>query len=232
MSGLYITGTDTEIGKTLVSTLLIQLLVQQGFKVAGMKPVASGASMLEGELKNEDALSLIQASNIELDYKTVNPYVFEEAASPHIVAEKAGVEIEFNEIIKNYNELQNQSDHVIVEGVGGWYAPLSNHTTVADLAEKLQLPVILVVGIRLGCLNHALLTAQAIRQANLPIAGWIANIVEQDFSSAEENISALQHFLNDFPFLGSVCYQTDLNLSSIKHTINIQNLTKTLSIKK
>ena len=121
---------------------------------------------------------------------------------------------------------------MVVEGVGGWNAPLSSHTTVADLAEELQLPIILVVGLRLGCLNHALLTAQAIRQSGLPIAGWVANHVEKDFSSAEKNITTLKHFLNDLPFLGTVSYQTALKNKTPQHQLNKQILINRLSNKK
>ena len=232
MSGLFITGTDTEIGKTFVSSLLIKLLVEENLQVSGMKPVASGANCSDGELKNEDALSLIEASNVDVEYKNVNPYVFEPAVSPHIAAEQAGIEINLTEIKNNFEQLKSISDIVVVEGVGGWYAPITCHTTVADLAETLNLPIILVVGLRLGCLNHALLTAQAIRQSGLPIAGWIANHVEKDFSSAEKNISTLKHYLNDFPFLGSVSYQTNLNSKLPKHHINKKSLINRLSIKK
>lgn len=213
MSGIFITGTDTEIGKTFVSSLLIKILAEENLKVAGMKPVASGAKVIDGALKNDDALSLMQASNVDADYKIINPYVFEPAVSPHIAAEQIDIEIDLIKIKNNFEQLEKISDVVVVEGVGGWYAPLTCHTTVADLAETLKLPIILVVGLRLGCLNHALLTAQAIRQSGLPIAGWIANHVEQDFSSVEKNITTLKHYLNDFTYLGSVPY--DLNRNQI-----------------
>lgn len=229
MSGLFITGTDTEIGKTYVSSLLIKILADEGLKVTGMKPVASGAKKINGVLQNEDALSLMQSSNIEVEYKNINPFVFEPAISPHLAAEDAGIEIDFAEIKNNFDHLKGISDIVVVEGVGGWYAPLTRHTTVADLAETLNLPVILVVGLRLGCLNHALLTAQAIRQSGLSVAGWIANHVDEDFSSAEENIKTLKHFLNDFLFLGSVSHQKNqIN----KHTINKKFLVDKLYLAK
>ena len=232
MSGFFITGTDTEIGKTFVSSLLIKVFAEEGLQVTGMKPIASGAKIIDGVLKNDDALSLIQASNVTADYKNINPYVFEPAVSPHIAAEQAGVEIDIEKIKINFDLLQKKSDVVVVESVGGWYAPLSLDTTVADLAETLNIPIILVVGLRLGCLNHALLTAQAIRQSGLPVAGWIANHVKKDFSSAEKNISTLKHFLNDFPFLGSLPYQTILKNKTPQHHLNKQKLINSLSIKK
>ncbi len=245
MSGLFVTGTDTEIGKTFVSSLLIKILAEEGLRVTGMKPVASGAKKVAGVLKNDDALFLMQASNVDADYKNVNPYVFQQAVSPHIAAEQAGVEIDLNKIKKCFEQLQTKSDVVVVEGVGGWYAPLSKYTTVADLAETLGIPIILVVGLRLGCLNHALLTAQAIRQSGLPIAGWIANHVEKDFVSAKENIKTLQHFLSDFPFIGSVPYdlnddqvtqadqnQPNINIKEYVHHINKKMLIKNFTVKK
>ena len=235
MPGLFVTGTDTEIGKTYVSSLLLKLLIEEGYRAIGMKPVASGAKVIDGMLKNEDALSLIKASNVESDYQTINPYVFKPAISPHLAAERAGKEIDIEKIKSNFEQLQNTSDLVIVEGVGGWYAPLSMQTTVADLAEALALPIILVVGLRLGCLNHALLTAQAIRQSGLRVAGWLANHIEKDFSSAEDNISTLKHYLNDIAFLGRVPYQehqAEQNKKQDKHHINKQLLINNLNIKK
>ncbi len=232
MPGYFITGTDTEIGKTFVSALLIKLLVEEGLQVTGMKPVASGAKIIEGVLKNDDALSLIEASNVDTNYTNINPYVFKAAVSPHVAAEEAEIEIDFKKIKSHFNILLNKSDAIVVEGVGGWYAPLSDYTTVADLAAELDLPVILVVGLRLGCLNHALLTAQAIRQSGLSVAGWIANFVEKDFLSADKNISTLKEHLNDFPFLGSVSYQSRKDNSVLNHTINKQRLINSLSLKK
>lgn len=232
MSGFFITGTDTEIGKTFVSALLIKMLVDEGLKVSGMKPVASDAKMREGVLKNEDALSLMQVANVEADYSLVNPYVFAEAVSPHIAAQDAGVEIDLGKIKNNFDALEKISDVVVVEGVGGWHAPLSYETTVTDLAKVLNIPVIMVVGLRLGCLNHALLTAQAIRQSGVPVAGWIANHVEQNFSSAEKNIETLQRFLNDVPYIGSVCYQKNITSSLPEHQLNKQTLINSLKIKK
>jgi len=232
MSGFFITGTDTEIGKTFVSSLLIKLLVDEGLQVSAMKPVASDAKIVNGALQNEDALTLMRAANVDADYQIINPYVFEQAVSPHIAAKKAGIEIDLDKIKECFEILKKKSDLVIVEGVGGWHAPLSYNCTVADLAETLQLPVILVVGLRLGCLNHALLTTQAIRQSGLPVAGWIANHVEKDFASAEKNIETLKHFINDFPFLGSVPYQTNSNELSNLEQLNKQELMNRLSIKK
>lgn len=232
MSGFFITGTDTEIGKTFVSSLLIKLLVDEGLQVSAMKPIASDAKMVNGALQNEDAITLMQAANIKSDYQIINPYVFEQAVSPHLAAEESGIEIDLYKIKECFEILEKKSNLVVVEGVGGWHAPLSYNCTVADLADTLQLPIILVVGLRLGCLNHALLTTQAIRQSGLPIAGWVANHVEKDFTSAEKNIETLKHFLNGFPFLGSVPYQKNLNKLSSIEQLNKHELMNRLSIKK
>jgi len=222
MSGIFITGTDTEVGKTVTSTQLIRLLVDEGMKVAVMKPVASGAKKVAGILKNDDALSLMQASNLQVDYEMINPYVFESAIAPHIAAQSSGIEIELDNIQKKYLQLQKVSDVVVVEGVGGWYSPLSMHSTASDLAEALSLPVILVVGLRLGCLNHALLTVQAIRQSGLKFAGWIANHIDNEFSSGDETIKTLQHYLHDISYLGTLPFYKKIENKHYSHTLNKQ----------
>lgn len=232
MSGFFITGTDTEIGKTFVSALLIKLLVEEGLNVAAMKPVASGAKIVNGSLQNEDALILLQASNVDIDYSLANPYVFADAVSPHIAAEAAGIEIDLDKIKNNFNSLKEKSDVVVVEGVGGWYAPLRYDVTVADLAKKINLPVVIVVGMRLGCLNHALLTVDAIRQSGVPIAGWIANHVEENFSAAEKNIATLKRLLIDIPLLASVAYQKKCSSPTLQYHSNTKTLIDSLLIKK
>lgn len=232
MSGLFITGTDTEIGKTFISSLLIKILVDEGLNVSGMKPVASDAKVIDGNLQNEDALTLMQAANVAVGYSQVNPYVFEAAVSPHLAAENAGVTIDFEEIKNKFNLLEEKSDVVVVEGAGGWYAPLSYTETISDLAKKLNVPIIVVVGLRLGCLNHALLTIESIRQSDMPVAGWIANHVEKNFSSAEKNIETLKLFLHDIPYLGAVSYQKNSPCTLLKHHLNKEMLIQSLSIKK
>ncbi|MFK5914429.1 MAG: dethiobiotin synthase [Woeseiaceae bacterium] len=238
MSAFFITGTDTEIGKTFVSSALITLLVGEGLNVSVMKPIASGAKLIDSELKNDDALALMQASNMDLNYNEVNPYVFDAATSPHLAAKDAGIEISLEKIKNNFIALEKKSDVVIVEGVGGWYAPLNDTETVADLVKTLNQPIIIVVGLRLGCLNHALLTAEAIQQSGLPIVGWIANHVEAGFSAAENNIETLKLRLNNIPYLGFIPHvsQTeqnknkDLSLSTLKHidNLNLNTLLKYL----
>ena len=175
MRSLFVTGTDTEVGKTRISVGLIHNLIEQGYKVAGMKPIASGCEKTADGLRNEDALALMQASNVELAYDVVNPYAFEPAIAPHIAAQQMNVDIDLSLIQHNYQLIQQKADIVVVEGAGGWFVPLDSSKTMADLATKLDLNVVLVVGIRLGCINHALLSVEAIKQSGLMLNGWVAN---------------------------------------------------------
>lgn len=229
MPGLFVTGTDTDVGKTFVCARLIELLIGAGLNVAAMKPVASGAKNEAGILKNADAQTLINAANITADYNIVNPFVFEPAIAPHLAAASVGIKIDLKIIKESYLTLAALSDVVVVEGAGGWYTPLDMETTMASMAENLALPVVIVVGMRLGCLNHALLTVQAVQRSGLPVAGWIANHVEKDFSFAEENIATLKHFLKEIPFIGSVAYQAATEAASgsvdqLTHHLNKQIL--------
>ena len=201
MPGIFVTGTDTGIGKTYCSCLLLRKLQQENYTAVGMKPVASGATETKAGLRNEDALLLQGASSISLPYKEINPYVFSSPIAPHIAAKDAGIIIKCDLIKACYKKLQQQADWVVVEGVGGWQVPINATQTMADVATLLGLPVILVVGMRLGCLNHTLLTAQCIRASGLQIAGWLANPVKKIFPRVEENVSFLTQYL-DAPCLG------------------------------
>lgn len=204
-NGIFITGTDTGIGKTIASCAVMHELAKQGYKVAGMKPIASGARFQNGQLQNEDALALIQHANISVDYQQVNPYCFEPAIAPHIAAEQAGVDIDISIIQESYLELSKQSDWVVVEGMGGWLVPINQEQVVADIALELQLPVILVVGLRLGCINHALLTMDSMKAKNINIMGWIANSVDSNLTAKEKIIKTLQNKL-DSTCLGYLPY--------------------------
>lgn len=201
--GFFITGTDTGIGKTTVALGLLRWLRNHGYQTAAMKPVASGATLVEGLWRNEDATLLQREARVQLLYQLVNPVVFPESVAPHIAAQLHGVTIDIERLVKTFREVQSRADVVIVEGVGGWQVPLNDTQTTADLAQRLGLPVILVVGIRLGCLNHALLTYDAIRASGLLMAGWIANIIDRDGRYIKENIETLQRRLNA-PLLGAV----------------------------
>jgi dethiobiotin synthetase len=159
--GVFVTGTDTGVGKTVVAAALIRALARQGLRVAGMKPVAAGASATPSGLRNADALALMQAANVRAPYDTVNPYCFAAPIAPHIAARDARSAVDIDLIRRRFAELASDADCVVVEGAGGWLTPVSEHASMADVAAALALPVVLVVGLRLGCLNHARLTAQA-----------------------------------------------------------------------
>lgn len=205
-TGYFVTGTDTEVGKTLVTAALIRGLAQRGLKVAGMKPVATGAQPTSKGLRAEDAINLMRVANVEADYASVNPYAFVPAISPHIAADEAEQAIDLGVIEDRFQCLSALADVVLVEGVGGWLAPLSKNLTVADLACRLDLPVVLVVGMRLGCLNHALLTVSAIQLSGLPLLGWVANCIEPDMARLDVNVQTLRARI-DAPFLGILPYQ-------------------------
>lgn len=197
--GFFITGTDTEVGKTVIATALVRGFVAQGLRVAVMKPVASGSQRTPEGLRNEDALALIQASNVAAQYERVNPYCFEPAISPHIAAEEVGIEVDIRHIRRNFDELAASADLIIVEGAGGWLAPIGPNTCMKDLARALDLPAILVVGVRLGCINHALLTQLAIESHGTTFAGWVANMVDPAMPRRKENLETLACGLNAAP---------------------------------
>ena len=201
--GYFITGTDTGVGKTVITLGLMQYLQDQGHRVVAMKPVASGCERTDQGLRNEDALLLQQQASMTLPYEQVNPYTFEPAIAPHLAAAAAGVRIEIDTLEAGCRTLQAGADSICVEGVGGWLVPLNERETVADLAVRLGLGVVLVVGIRLGCLNHALLTARAIESTGLTLAGWVANRLPPPADFAQENIAALEARLAA-PLLGIV----------------------------
>ena len=189
--GFFIAGTDTAVGKTLVSVALTRALVARGLRVAVFKPVAAGSVDTPAGPRNEDALQLLAASNVPATYEDVNPVLLATPASPHLAARHAGISIRAEPILLAQRKLAAISDCLIVEGAGGWLAPISAVETMGDLAEKMALPVILVVGLRLGCLNHALLTREAIRSQGVPFAGWIANKMRTEMPLANANIDSL-----------------------------------------
>ena len=189
---LFVTGTDTGVGKTRSAAALCRALVATGRRVAAMKPVASGCSPTQHGLRNDDAVELLQATNVRARYDEVNPYAFAPAIAPHIAAAEAGRIIDFDVLDRCFERLALQSDATIVEGAGGWLAPIDQHRSFADLAVRWQLDVILVVGLRLGCLNHALLTAESIQKHGLRLAGWIANAIDPAFQRPEENVATLR----------------------------------------
>jgi len=199
----FVTGTDTEIGKTLVSSAILHKLAASGRRACGMKPVAAGAELVDGELHNEDADMLRAAGNVHLPSSITTPFMLKEPAAPHIAAAREGVTIEPVPILAAYAEIQAASDAVVVEGVGGFRVPFNDDFDSADLATQLNLPVILVVGLRLGCISHALLTVEAIVERGLVLAGWVANSTQSDMRFERENIEALEQRI-PAPLLGHV----------------------------
>jgi len=200
----FIAGTDTDVGKTTIAAGLLHAARLQGLSTLGAKPVASGCSMTPKGLRNSDAQALIDESSIKLAYEAVNPFAFEPAIAPHVAAREANVALEVTVLAKAMRHVLDQgADFTLIEGAGGWRVPLSNHANLSDLAIALKLPVILVVGVRLGCINHALLSAEAIARDGLPLAGWVANIIEPRTSRLEENLASLAERL-PAPCLGRV----------------------------
>ena len=206
--GYFITGTDTDVGKTCATIALMRYFKRQGKTVLGMKPVASGCTLHAGELKNADALLIQENASIALDYQMINPYAYKLPVSPHIAGIHDPVKLAI--IVECYNSLKALADIVIVEGAGGWYAPLNAQDDISDLANALALPVILVVGLRLGCINHAKLSYQAIKLSGLACAGWIAVSVDPDLLNRDENIQAIKTAL-PVPLLGVLPYQKQLD---------------------
>ncbi|WP_145652246.1 dethiobiotin synthase [Pseudoduganella lurida] len=199
----FVTGTDTEIGKTLISSALLHALVQQGVRACGMKPVAAGAELRDGRLHNDDCDQLEAAGNVRLPQSITTPFLLKEPAAPHIAAALEGIVIDPVPILAAFLEIAAASDATVVEGVGGFRVPLNDTYDTADLAEQLDLPVILVVGMRLGCINHALLTVEAIAARGLKLIGWVANALEDDMAFEDENIEALAARI-PAPLLGRV----------------------------
>jgi len=200
----FIAGTDTDVGKTTIAAGLLHAARLQGLSTLGAKPVASGCSATAKGLRNADALALIDESSVKLAYEEVNPFAFEPAIAPHVAAREAGVALEVPALLKAMRHVLDQNaDFTLVEGAGGWRVPLSDHANLSDLAIALKLPVILVVGVRLGCINHALLSAEAIARDGLQLAGWVANIIEPRTARLEENLASLAERL-PAPCLGRV----------------------------
>jgi dethiobiotin synthetase len=190
-TGIFVAGTDTGVGKTRVSGGLLRALRTQGYRVAGMKPVAAGAILRDGRLISEDAVILEHNSGQSTPYEWLNPYCLEWAESPHLAAAQAGVEIDLGVLSRGFQKLAAAHQWVLVEGAGGWYSPISATKTMADIARTLGLPVVLVVGLRLGCLNQALLSVEAIRASGLTLAGWIGSTLQHPWQALPANIETL-----------------------------------------
>jgi len=193
---IFITGTDTDIGKTTAALLLMQAFKQQGYSVAAMKPIACGCENTDAGLRNDDALALMAQASVSIAYDIVNPYVFEEPIAPHIATQQADVKIDIERIKDCYQHIKSQVDIVIVEGAGGWMVPINAKQTMADIVAQCQWDVILVVAIRLGCLNHALLTAASIKEHECQLKGWVANCRDTNMLYQTDNVTSLRERLN------------------------------------
>lgn len=217
--GFFITGTDTDVGKTWIARGLLKLINDTGYSTTVMKPISAGCEKTHEGYRNDDAVQLINSASVKPAYEKVNPYAYGPAIAPHIAAEQENTVIELSRIITIYNELSSKADYTIVEGAGGWKVPINNEQTLADIACAMQLPVIIVVGMRLGCLNHAILTAESIFGMGVPVAGWVANTLNREFSAQNDNIDALQCSLN-IPFIGTVPFLETFDAQRIAENLN------------
>lgn len=218
--GIFVTGTDTGVGKSLVACALIEKFKSMNLKVVGMKPVASGSAMTHAGLRNADALALQAAANVGADYSLVNPYCFEPAIAPHIAANQAGVNIDIGRLRHCFQKLGTMADVVIVEGAGGWRVPL-DPGFLSDFPEELGLDVVLVVGMRLGCLNHALLTAEAvISREKCHLAGWVGNLIDPQFQPIQPNLELLEQRLAA-PALGVIPFKHSPNPRYVADLLDI-----------
>lgn len=201
--GYFITGTDTNVGKTWVTLALMSYFQKQNLSVVGMKPVSAGCEKIDKIWQNEDALAIQKHSSIVLDYAQINPFAYELPISPHLAGKENPADLEI--IFKHFQVLQNLADVLIVEGAGGWYVPLNEKETIADLAKLLKLPVIVVIAIKLGCINHALLTFEAIKNAGVNCAGWIAVCNDENFEFVDSTIESIKKRVFS-PLLGVLPY--------------------------
>lgn len=220
----FVTGTDTEIGKTLISSALIHAQASAGVRVAAMKPVAAGAQWLDGAWHNEDVDALAAEVSCPLPTELTTPYLLQTPAAPHLAAALEGVTIEPQKILASYREVRAQAQAVVVEGVGGFRVPLTETFDTADLAQQLALPVVLVVGLRLGCISMALLTAEAIAARGLHLAGWVANTAGPDMTLLEGNVQALRERLSA-PLLGVVPRLSQASAAAAAAHLNFDLLT-------
>lgn len=221
-AAFFIAGTDTDIGKTTVAAGLLHAARRSGLSTAAGKPVASGCVRTEQGLRNSDALALWRECSLELTYEQVNPFALEPAIAPHLAARDVGLELTVAKLQPPMQRLlERQAGFTLIEGAGGWRVPLAGSEHLSDLAIALQLPVILVVGVRLGCISHALLTAEAIARDGLVLAGWVANIVDPQTSRLEDNLQTLSAQLSA-PCLGQVPRLAQAQAETVARYLNLQ----------
>lgn len=220
----FIAGTDTDVGKTLVSQGLLEAAKQQGLSCFGLKPVAAGCEQGEQGLENEDALRIMASSSIQLSYQQVNPIALQAAVAPHVAAAMQERKLDAQRIVGFCRgALMTRADFVIIEGAGGWRVPLNNRETLAQIPKELNLPVILVVGIKLGCINHALLTIEAIKRDGITLAGWVANKIDPHMLVSDESIEYLMSAINA-PLIGTVPYLEDNHPEKISNYLQLERI--------
>ena len=219
-NNVFVTGTDTEVGKTYVATRLMRAIRAHGKAVVGFKPVASGARLESGVLKNEDAVQLMAENSIVAPYSLINPYCFEPAIAPHIAAEQVNEVIDLSTIQSCYQQLSESADVVVVEGAGGWLTPMGEGRFFDDMPCELALDVVLVVGLKLGCINHALLTQIAVKQSGCRLVGWVANEIEPNYLTLEKTITTLEKE-RQVPCLGRVSHQAKGDESGAKSDLDV-----------
>jgi dethiobiotin synthetase len=221
---IFVTGTDTGVGKTLISAGLLYKADAQGLRTTALKPVAAGCEHTGDGLRNEDALVLQQAINTPLSYEQINPIALEAAMAPHVAAEQEGRRITVSRL-EGFcrGVLMQRSDFTVIEGAGGWRVPVNSRETLADLAKALAIPVVMVVGMRLGCINHALLTAEAIQRDGLSLAGWVSNHIDPDMPAYLESRAALEQSL-PAPCLGHIPYIANVEAIDIQKYLDIDKL--------
>jgi dethiobiotin synthetase len=230
--GVFVTGTDTGVGKTEIACALLRAASRMGWRAVGMKPVAAGARRVRGRWRNTDVAALAEASGVRVPNRLRNPYLLVPAIAPHIAAGDLGIELEIGAVVRAYRELACRADWIAVEGAGGFCVPLNERTHMGDLALRLRLPIVLVVGMRLGCISHALLTAEAIERRGLVLAGWVANRIDPAMRRFRDNVASLAARL-DAPLWGEVPFVAERRARrlAIEHALDPTRLSPWLSAK-
>lgn len=221
--GFLVTGTDTGVGKTLVSAALLHALHRRGYSTVGMKPIVAGVERIDGTPRFADVEALRRAGSVAAALELVSPVRLQAAIAPHIAAAREAIEIDIEQVLRAFNQLRGYADAIVVEGVGGFIVPLTAHTDTSDLAQRMALPVILVVGMRLGCLNHALLSVAAIQAKGLRLAGWIANCIDPQMLALEENIAALRQRIAA-PLVGRIGFDPQALPQDVADHIDVESL--------